>query len=197
MQAKPRWGVLTYPHLSVGLQQAPLGCPRKPLAPAFPNMPRFTFLGQPLRPPARPTRPSGAGGGLPALCLAPGAASLGLACSWQLDQMTQAFELSQHHLPGVPCAVPWPRVSVCHLPCPQIPFPHSLWNPQTSLGHASPLHVVSSGAGSRQEGPRGLGQGSPSLLCVLPLFLSLSGPLPQIRSHWRTCPAPGPGPSPL
>lgn len=113
MQARPRWGVLTHPHVSVGLQQAPLGCPRKPLAPAFPNMPRFTFLGQPLWPPARPTRPSGAGGGLPARGLAPGAASLGLACSWQLDQMTWAFELSQHHLPGVPCAFPWPRVSAC------------------------------------------------------------------------------------
>lgn len=90
MQARPRCGVLTRPHLSVGLPRAPLGRPRKPLAPTFPNMPRFTFLGSPCS-------PSQAHGTLwsrrrpAAQSLAPGAASLGLACSRRLDQMTQAL----------------------------------------------------------------------------------------------------------
>lgn len=107
-QAGPHWGVLTHPHLSAGLQQGPVGRPQKPLAPAFPNMPRFTFLSQPLRPPARPMRPSGARGGLPAQSLAPGAASPRLAWSRLRDQMTQATELRQHHLPGIPSTFPQP-----------------------------------------------------------------------------------------
>lgn len=123
MQARPRWGELTHPHLSVGLQQAPPGHPRKPLAPAFPNMPRFTFLG-------RPHKTLGSQGRPAAQCLAPGAASLGLACSRRLDQMTQAFELSQHRLQvsHVPSHGPGLCMSSC--PCLRIPLPPGLWSPQ-------------------------------------------------------------------
>lgn len=95
---------------------------------------------QPLKPPAGPTRPSGARGGLPAQGLVPGMASPSLACSRQLDQMTWLFKLSLHHLPGVPSAFPQPRRSAClpdlvHKCCSHL----ASGTLRRSLGHASAL----------------------------------------------------------
>lgn len=59
-------------HVSPGLQQAPLGHPRKPLAPGFPNRPGFTFLGRPCSPHRGPRDPQEPGESCPPV---PGATS--------------------------------------------------------------------------------------------------------------------------
>lgn len=72
--ARGKWGLrrpasplrsVNTSYVSPSLQQAALGHPQKPLAPGFPNRPRFTFLGRPCSPQAGPTRPPGARGVLP------------------------------------------------------------------------------------------------------------------------------------
>lgn len=174
-----------------GPPASPPGPPSETPGSSFPKHAQVYIPGQPLQPqpgPRDPQEPE------EACCPEPGAwrclTRPGMLLAAGSDDTN--LELSQHHLPGIPCAFPWPWVSACHPALAQEPCSHlASGTPGTSFGHASPrmwrLGVLGTGGRAPEAWP-----GLPFPL--LPWSLSLSALLFQIWSRWRTCVAPGPGP---
>lgn len=88
-----------------------MGCPQKPLAPAFPDTPRLTFLGRTCSPPLSPRDPGERG--RPA-CWGPGTGTTSPA--WQAPgswvEWHSATQVEAAVPPGCPVLFPRPRLSV-------------------------------------------------------------------------------------